>query len=183
MMSTTPSTWIAAGCAWQSAVLHDGFVVDRRHHAEHALPVVAPEDARARWHRHVHQRPARGVAEDARLRVRIHHLVAIGSGRERDAARFVEHAHLVDGLLARHVVHHLVGVLAPVLEHRVPGRGDHGLRHQFRAERHFVQELPLLRLDVGIGEDALDDDDDRGEVEHELAGNATGHGNLRPCGR
>ena len=60
----------------------------------------------------------------------------------------VEHADAVDALLERDGLHHLVGVLAMVGEHGVPGGAGDAVRELVGAQDHGVQQVLLLGLHV-----------------------------------
>ena len=62
--------------------------------------------------------------------------------------RAVEHADAVDALFERDGLHHLVGRLAMVVEHGVPGGAGDALGELAGSQEHGIEELCFLGLDV-----------------------------------
>ena len=93
-----------------------------------------------------------------------------GRGGEHDLAGAVEHADAVDALLERDGLHDLIGGLAVVVEHGVPGGAGDALGELVGAEDHGVEELAFFGLDIDEAGNGGHDDDDHGDREHQFRG-------------
>ncbi len=117
-------------------------VVDRRDHRERPGAVGAVDDPGPRRRVDLHERLLGGVAEEAGLGVLVDDLRRGAGRREHDAPLLVEDPDAPDPLLGGDRLHHLVGRLAVVREHRVPG----GARDR---PGELVGALEHRRLELG----------------------------------
>ena len=163
--SSTPSTFISGGMRVALRLAAGGLVVDLGRHREAAAAVAAAKDADAR-----RQVGMVGFGQ------RLDGVGAVfGVGGEHHLPGAVEHADAVDALLERDGLHHLVGGLAMVVEHGVPGRAGDALGELVRAEDHRVQELLLLGFYVHQPGNRRHDDHDDGDREHQLPRKTSRH--------
>ena len=156
-----------------------GLVVDGRDHGQKPAPVGRAERPYARGQIELEARSAGGMAHRAGVVVEIGGSVpVVGVGREHHLPGAVEHADAVDALLARDGLHHLVGGLAMVVEHGVPGGAGDALGELVRPQDHGVQELRFLGLDVDQAGNRRHDDHNHRDRKHEFPGETARHGRI-----
>ncbi len=141
-------------------------VVDGGGHGEAAAAIGSAEDAHAV--RQVGRIAVRRGLGGTRLVLRI--------GGEHHMAGAIEHAYAVDALFEGDGLHDFVGGLAVVVQHGVPGGAGDGFGELIGAEEDGVEELPLFGCYVDESGNRRHNDHDDGDREHQLPGEAPGHG-------
>jgi hypothetical protein len=98
-----------------------------------------------------------------------------GIGGKPDLARTVEDADAVDALFFGDGLHHLVGLFAAVVKHGVPGGAGDRLGELVGAQSHGIEELVLFGSEIDQPGNRRHNDDDHGDGENELSGEAPRH--------
>ena len=161
-----------------------GLVVDRRHHAQHAVPLVL-EHATARGHVEPFERPVGRVARVAGLGGLVDERAALATVRgEGDLAFLVEEADPLDVLLPADALHGEVGVATPILEHRVVRAVLDRVAQQCGVAGHAVDQRTFLHPEDEPGQqgDRSRGAEDDGRREPDAKPAPPGHWQVLPGG-
>ena len=96
-------------------------------------------------------------------------------GGEHNLTGAVKHANAVDALFGGDGLHHLVGGLAVIVQHGVPGSAGDAFGQLIGAQDHRVQELSFFGGYVNQAGNRRHNDHDDGDREHQLPDETTRH--------